>query len=139
MAINITIPHKEIMHIDTIDEMPTNGGIYLFYNESCDELLYIGKSGNMKQRIRMHLSSDKNTVGIRHNFKWVEYFYVDCPMERDIYETYLINTLEPSLNVNKVFTYNTSRWDGEYKSEEQIRKEEIEQEEINKIISNLNL
>jgi len=50
-------PKLDIAKIDTI---PDEAGIYYFYNEA-GELIYIGKSRNLQQRISTHLSN--NTSG----------------------------------------------------------------------------
>jgi DNA polymerase-3 subunit epsilon len=47
-------PSLDISKIDSIPEEP---GIYYFYNEKGD-LIYIGKSRNLQQRIRTHLSNN---------------------------------------------------------------------------------
>jgi DNA polymerase-3 subunit epsilon len=45
------------LNISKIDEIPEEPGIYYFYNETGD-LIYIGKSRNLQQRIRTHLSNN---------------------------------------------------------------------------------
>jgi len=47
-------PNLDISKIDSIPEEP---GVYYFYNENGD-LIYIGKSRNLQQRIRTHLSNN---------------------------------------------------------------------------------
>ena len=87
----------------------------------------------------MHLSSDKSTSDIKHNFSYIKCFYCDCPVERDIYETYLINLLKPALNVNKVYTYKTDRWDEKYMSAEALRKQKQLQKRIDDLYFSLEL
>jgi len=43
-------------HFDLLDELPTESGIYYLYNAN-NELLYIGKSNNIKKRVLAHLTS----------------------------------------------------------------------------------
>ena len=45
------------LDISKIDNIPEEPGIYYFYNENGD-LIYIGKSRNLQQRIRTHLSNN---------------------------------------------------------------------------------
>jgi DNA polymerase-3 subunit epsilon len=45
------------LDIDKIDKIPDEPGIYYFYNENGD-LIYIGKSRNLQQRITTHLSNN---------------------------------------------------------------------------------
>ena len=47
-------PNLDVSRIDAIPDEP---GIYYFYNENGD-LIYIGKSRNLQQRIRTHLSNN---------------------------------------------------------------------------------
>jgi DNA polymerase-3 subunit epsilon len=45
------------LNIDKVDSIPEEPGVYYFYNERGD-LIYIGKSRNLQQRIRSHLSNN---------------------------------------------------------------------------------
>jgi len=45
------------LDISKIDKIPDEPGVYYFYNEKGD-LIYIGKSRNLQQRIRTHLSNN---------------------------------------------------------------------------------
>lgn len=47
------------LDISKLDEIPEETGIYYFYNERGD-LIYIGKSRNIKQRIMTHLSNNSS-------------------------------------------------------------------------------
>ncbi|MGR3187709.1 nucleotide excision repair endonuclease [Bacillus subtilis] len=79
------------------------GGIFMFYNIH-DELLFVGKARKLRQRIKKHF---EDTVSpIKHHrdevYK-IEVCVVDDPMEREIYETYIINTQHSKYNIDKVF------------------------------------
>lgn len=50
-------------HLDLIDSLPTESGVYYLYNAH-NELLYIGKSKNIKKRVLAHLTS-KSNKGLR--------------------------------------------------------------------------
>ncbi|PYZ95355.1 nucleotide excision repair endonuclease [Salipaludibacillus keqinensis] len=79
------------------------GGIFMFYNAE-DELLFVGKARKLRQRIKKHF--DDNVSVIKNHRKEVtkiEVCIIDDPMEREIYETYLVNTLKAKYNVDKVF------------------------------------
>lgn len=75
----------------------------MFYNIH-DELLFVGKARKLRQRIKKHF--EDNVSPIKHHrdevYK-IEVCVVDDPMERDIYETYIINTQQSKYNVDKVF------------------------------------
>jgi DNA polymerase-3 subunit epsilon len=45
------------LDVTKIDKIPEEPGIYYFYNENHD-LIYVGKSRNLQQRIRTHLSNN---------------------------------------------------------------------------------
>ncbi|ASB62344.1 hypothetical protein SC22_05340 [Bacillus sp. A053] len=79
------------------------GGIFMFYNIH-DELLFVGKARKLRQRIKKHF--EDNVSPIKHHrdevYK-IEVCVVDDPMERDIYETYIINTQQSKYNVDKAF------------------------------------
>lgn len=123
--ISIVIPDIDVSF--PISDIPTNlrgkSGIYLFYSES-GELMYIGKTTDLLNRLRIHFSSDKGTENIRHNFKHVECLFVADPLEMELYETYMINTLKPLLNRQKVLTYLTSYYDVEYNPRYHAMEEE---------------
>lgn len=104
MAINITLPEFDVnVTVAQIETIPQSAGIYFFYDEN-DDLLYIGKTVNLRSRIIAHISS-----GEKEGLHRIKAFFVDCPMERDIYETYFINTLQPKLNTAKVWLYDSQR------------------------------
>jgi DNA polymerase-3 subunit epsilon len=46
-------------HLDSalLDDLPESPGVYLFYGDN-DALLYVGKSVNLRQRVRAHFASD---------------------------------------------------------------------------------
>lgn len=118
----------------TVDErlkIPQDiSGLYLFYNQEY-ELMYIGKSENLKQRINLHLTGNTNTKSIYHNFKHIRYAEVADPVDREIYETYYINLWKPKLNQEKTLTYRTKFYDKKYNSmAEEREKHEKKLEEL---------
>ncbi len=127
--IKIDIPKDDIwIPIEKFYYIPPDvGGIYRIYDKS-DKLLYIGKSKKIQYRIRQHLRGlNSGTEDVKHHFFIVKCFYVECPMEIDIYETYLINTLKPPLNIDKVYTYESSRNDPEYLNYKPSREEKLQE------------
>lgn len=75
----------------------------MFYNIH-DESLFVGKARKLRQRIKKHF--EDNVSPVKHHrdevYK-IEVCVVNDPMERDIYETYAINTLQSKYNIEKVF------------------------------------
>lgn len=70
-----------------------NQGIYYIYSENHD-LLYIGKSINIHNRIKNHISSKEWIV----NGCYVKVSYMENKANIDICEPYLISKLKPKYN-----------------------------------------
>lgn len=79
-----------------------NGGIFMFFNAN-NELLFVGKARKLRQRIKKHFNDNGLMVNHRDEVHKIEVFEVADPMEREIYETYAINTLQAKYNIEKVF------------------------------------
>jgi excinuclease UvrABC nuclease subunit len=79
------------------------GGMILFYNIH-DELLFVGKGRKLRQRVKKHLEDNVSPIkAYRDEVYRIDVFFVEDPMERDIYETYFINKLQAKYNVDKVY------------------------------------
>jgi excinuclease UvrABC nuclease subunit len=79
------------------------GGMILFYNIN-DELLLVGKARKLRQRVKKHLEDNVSPLKKhRDEVHRIDVMIVDDAMERDIYETYMINTLKAKYNVEKVY------------------------------------
>ncbi|WBL16854.1 nucleotide excision repair endonuclease [Sutcliffiella sp. NC1] len=79
------------------------GGIFLFFNIN-DELLFVGKARKLRQRIKKHFEDTVSPIkDHRDEVHRIDICLVEDPMERDIYETYIINKLVSKYNVDKVF------------------------------------
>lgn len=79
------------------------GGIFMFYNKE-EELLFVGKARKLRQRIKKHFEDQVSPI--QHHRKEVykiEACIVEEPLEREIYETYIINTLQSKYNIDKVY------------------------------------
>ena len=79
------------------------GGIFLFYNRD-DELLFVGKARKLRQRIKKHFNDNVSPIKMHRDEVYrIDICLVEDPMEREIYETYIINQLQSKYNVDKVF------------------------------------
>jgi excinuclease UvrABC nuclease subunit len=79
------------------------GGMILFYNIN-DELLFVGKARKLRQRVKKHLEDNVSPLkDHRDEVYRIDVCLVEEPMEREIYETYMINELQAKYNVDKVF------------------------------------
>lgn len=88
--------------------IPNVGGIYFLFDAEY-ELLYIGKATHLLDRIKAHLRGFTNMKDICQYLDYVKYIKIKDADEREVYETYFINTLYPKLNTEKVFTYISER------------------------------
>ncbi|MDO3409935.1 nucleotide excision repair endonuclease [Saccharibacillus sp. CPCC 101409] len=79
------------------------GGIFMFYGEN-DELLFVGKARKLRPRIKKHFEDSVSPMkNHREEVRRIEVCLVEDQMEREIYETYLINTGRAKYNAEKVF------------------------------------
>ena len=95
---------KSIEGFIDLHEIPRDkGGIILFFNKN-DELLFVGKARKLRQRVKKHLEDTVSPLkNHRDEVYRIDVSVVEDPMERDIYETYIINKLEAKYNVDKVY------------------------------------
>ncbi|MBZ5751037.1 MULTISPECIES: nucleotide excision repair endonuclease [Metabacillus] len=78
-------------------------GVYMFFNNK-DELLFVGKARKLRLRIRKHFEDNVSPIKpYRDEVYKIGVVYVEDPIDREIYETYIINTLQAKYNVDKVF------------------------------------
>ncbi|MBT2755207.1 nucleotide excision repair endonuclease [Mesobacillus foraminis] len=79
------------------------GGIFMFYNKQ-DELLFVGKARKLRQRVKKHFEDQVSPIKLHRDEVYkIEIALVEEPMEREIYETYIINKLQAKYNIDKVF------------------------------------
>ena len=95
---------KSIQGFIDLHEIPRDkGGIILFYNIN-DELLFVGKARKLRQRVKKHLEDTVSPIrNHRSEIYRIDVAIVEDAMDRDIYETYIINKLQAKYNVDKVF------------------------------------
>jgi len=79
--------------------------IYKLYNDK-DNLLYIGKTKNIHQRINQHLA-EKNKISWKSTIDKIMIAEVDSDIDLELYETYLINKLKPIYNGAKLYNNNS--------------------------------
>ncbi|MFC3747358.1 nucleotide excision repair endonuclease [Paenibacillus sp. GCM10012306] len=80
-----------------------HGGIFMFYNDR-DELLFVGKARKLRPRIKKHFEDTVSPIKQhRDEVTKIEVCLVEDAVDREIYETYIINTGKAKYNVDKVF------------------------------------
>lgn len=115
--INITIPTPSVTITKQIDPELSNiygftdfhliprdkGGIFMFYNDN-KELLFVGKARKLRQRIKKHFEDQVSPIKMhRDEVAKISVCIIEDPVDREIYETYIINKLKAKYNVDKVF------------------------------------
>jgi len=78
-------------------------GIYMFFNIN-DELLYCGQTISLRSRVREHFYSDNSPIrNHRDEVYKISVIYVPGALDRELYETYIINIGKSKYNIDKVF------------------------------------
>ncbi|ARK23513.1 nucleotide excision repair endonuclease [Sporosarcina sp. P37] len=97
-------PIKPIYGFIDFHEIPRDkGGLLLFFNHS-DELLFVGKARKLRPRLKKHFDDQVSPLrNHREEVAKISAVIIDDPMEREIYETYVINTQRAKYNVEKAF------------------------------------
>ncbi len=100
MIVSFDFPELNTFMPEEIKNIKQKSGLYLLYSNE-GELLYIGKSINLKSRLIRHFKGGSNVEDYIKEFKKIGCYYIDDELELDLCETYLINTLHPKYNKNK--------------------------------------
>ncbi|MDO4295511.1 MAG: excinuclease ABC subunit UvrC [bacterium] len=86
---------------EELKKLPEKPGVYLMHDES-DEILYVGKAINLKNRVRQYFQSSRNkTEKIRKmvsHIAWFEYVVTDSELEALVLECNLIKEHRPKYN-----------------------------------------
>ncbi|WP_066064561.1 nucleotide excision repair endonuclease [Neobacillus soli] len=79
------------------------GGIILMFNAD-DELLFVGKARKLRPRVKRHFEDTVSPIKTHRDEVYkIALCVIEDPMEREIYETFIINTLHAKYNIDKVF------------------------------------
>lgn len=116
LLINITVPTPDVIITKQADPQLSHiygftdfhlitrekGGIFMFYNAD-DELLFVGKARKLRPRIKKHFEDTVSPMKPhREEVTTIEVCIIEDPVDREIYETYIINTMRAKYNVDKV-------------------------------------
>jgi excinuclease UvrABC nuclease subunit len=78
-------------------------GIFMFYDAQ-DNLMFVGKARKLRMRIRKHFEDNVSDIkNHRDDVHKIVVCVVESAMERDIYETFIINELHSKYNTDKAF------------------------------------
>ncbi|KAB2333444.1 nucleotide excision repair endonuclease [Bacillus mesophilum] len=79
------------------------GGLILFLDAD-ENLMFVGKARKLRQRVKKHFEDNVSPIKkYRDDVYKIAIILVEDAMEREIYETYIINTLHAEYNIDKVF------------------------------------
>ncbi len=91
---------QDVLSIEDVSLVPKNkSGIYIFFNQNLD-VMYIGKSKDIKSRLYNHMNGLTHTKEFKNEFKYASILYLNnykddsYSMEKDI-----IKNLEPKYNI----------------------------------------
>lgn len=100
-------------------QLPAANGVYRF--KRGEDILYIGKSVNLKARVISHIESAKlnaKEAAIVHNSDTVDYFVTDTELKALLLEAKLIREIMPPYNVrwrdDKSYLYIKITWADEF-------------------------
>ncbi len=86
---------------EELKKLPSNPGVYIMHDAS-DEIIYVGKAVNLKNRVRQYFQSDRNkSAKIKKMVPQIvrfEYIIVDSELEALILECNLIKENRPKYN-----------------------------------------
>ena len=84
---------------DIIADLPAKTGVYYFFNEH-HELIYVGKSKNIKSRIRAHLNNFDNlkAIELRNEIAFIEYSLTGSELISMLLESAEIKRHKPYFN-----------------------------------------
>ncbi|MDD5945823.1 MAG: excinuclease ABC subunit UvrC [Clostridia bacterium] len=87
---------------EELKKLPEQPGVYIMHNAS-DEIIYVGKAVNLKNRVRQYFQNSKNKApkvsAMVSHIAWFEYIVTDSEMEALLLECNLIKEHRPKYNV----------------------------------------
>lgn len=87
---------------EELKKLPEKPGVYIMHNSS-DEIIYVGKAVNLKNRVRQYFQNSKNksakTTALVSHIAYFEYIVTDSEMEALLLECNLIKEHRPKYNV----------------------------------------
>lgn len=103
-----------LLRASDIEKLPSSPGVYYFHNEA-GELLYVGKSVHIRNRVLSHFSQDHSNpkdLQINAKISAVDYHRTPSDFGAQLHESYQIKTLSPLYNrrlrkIKRLFHYRT--------------------------------
>jgi excinuclease UvrABC nuclease subunit len=100
----VEAPLSSVYGFTDYNKIPRDkGGIILFYNEN-DDLLFVGKARKLRPRVKKHFEDTVSPIKQHRDEVYkIAVCVVEDAMDREIYETYIINKDRARYNIDKVF------------------------------------
>lgn len=87
---------------EELKKLPDRPGVYIMHDSS-DEIIYVGKAVNLKNRVRQYFQNSKNkhpkVIAMVSHIAYFEYIVTDSEMEALLLECNLIKEHRPKYNV----------------------------------------
>lgn len=87
---------------EELKKLPDKPGVYIMHN-AADEIIYVGKAINLKNRVRQYFQNNKNkttkVIAMVSHIAYFEYIVTDSEMEALLLECNLIKEHRPKYNV----------------------------------------
>lgn len=116
-----------------INQLPCEPGVYFFYDYT-DRLVYVGKSINIRSRVKQHFSGkDRKSLKIQQTVKRIDHEVMGSELIALLYESELIKTHQPLYNRaqrRSIYQYGLYLTDVNGYKALRIAKTEPEKEEI---------
>lgn len=103
--INVKTLHPRL-DITILDEIPDKTGVYQFFNEF-NQLIYVGKSKHIRQKIEQHLrnSKTKKDIQLSQEIVRIEYLVTGTELIAQLIESQIIRDNQPTYNTKNQFPY----------------------------------
>jgi len=110
MSISIVLDNASVLYkVNAVNLIPDDiGGVYFFYNKD-GRLAYVGRTIDLKKRLKEHLNGVTNTEKFYKEFAYFKYIFENDVMYQKIYEIYAINIHEPLYNIADVHEYDPTK------------------------------
>ncbi len=106
---------------DKLKTLPASPGVY-FHRSKDDEIIYVGKAANLRNRVRQYFQSSKNhdpkTIALVQEINDVDWMVVDSEIEALFLEAEMIRRYMPKFNIllrdDKSMVYLRIDYDSDY-------------------------
>lgn len=97
---------NSVINLEMLSDLPTTTGVYYFYDGD-DELIYVGKSVNIRSRVISHLGNNatKKAIEMKQHIARIDYEETGSELVALLKESNEIKTKQPKYNRSQKRTY----------------------------------